>query len=744
MILRIPTISDFGIFADWRWDSGAVSDFKKYNVLYGWNYSGKTTLSRVFRMFELRARHADYPDAQASIRTPEGDYHSGDFNHPLAIKVFNEDFVAANIRWEDTIEPVLMLGEENIELQEHLSQKREDRRSKQEELTETKKRIQAQRQSLEEGLTSKAREIKNGLSLPDYDRPKLQSLIDSSDPKDLVVIDHEELQRHLDRYRSTNRLPKLKRVPSHTTMLPSVVEQSKGVLQTVVTASVIQELKEDPELSSWVEKGMELHQGRNHCRFCTGTLPPDLLKRLGQHFSDAYDKHIQSIDTLLATISRSKVDASLHAPAELYGEYQADYVKRGHRLLVRADDFNAELNKIAESLESKKESPFDEVPAPSIATDIDINVDIDSLNSIIDKHNARTEQFKAGKAESREALLQHHAAEAVRDLSYFEVTHSIEQLRRELERQQNDEKVLRADLLDLEARLSDTVKGAETINRHLESLLGRDDLRIDVTEDNKFQLIRRGCKASNLSSGEKTAISFAYFMTKLSERDAHLPETIIFIDDPVSSLDANHLFKIYARLRSIADCRQLFIATHNFELLNLFKRWLREKKYKKNACFYLVQRTTGARGDCASIVKMPEVLLKFESEYHYLFSLLHEFNSEPTTDYQSLYVLPNLARRFLEAFLSFKVPRNMRFRGKLRYMFKDDVEKEQVLKFVHEYSHQISLARSLHFPDLSECKQVVDLILTKARELDPEHFEALLEEMNGVCDVQQDAPSGAS
>jgi len=86
----------------------------------------------------------------------------------------------------------------------------------------------------------------------------------------------------------------------------------------------------------------------------------------------------------------------------------------------------------------------------------------------------------------------------------------------------------------------------------------------------------------------------------------------------------------------------------------------------------------------------------------------------------------------------------MRFRGKLRYMFKDDVEKEQVLKFVHEYSHQISLARSLHFPDLSECKQVVDLILTKARELDPEHFEALLEEMNGVCDVQQDAPSGAS
>ena len=39
-----------------------------------------------------------------------------------------------------------------------------------------------------------------------------------------------------------------------------------------------------------------------------------------------------------------------------------------------------------------------------------------------------------------------------------------------------------------------------------------EDIRIDVTDDDKFKLMRGEKVAQNLSEGEKTAISFAYFL----------------------------------------------------------------------------------------------------------------------------------------------------------------------------------------------------------------------------------------
>lgn len=55
-------IANFGSFTEFRWDTdvreshGAVGRFKKLNILYGRNYSGKTTLSRIFRSFEIGHR----------------------------------------------------------------------------------------------------------------------------------------------------------------------------------------------------------------------------------------------------------------------------------------------------------------------------------------------------------------------------------------------------------------------------------------------------------------------------------------------------------------------------------------------------------------------------------------------------------------------------------------------------------------------------------------------------------------
>ena len=45
MITKINRIRKFGVFQNMDW--GALPEFKKKNLIYGWNYSGKTTLSRL-------------------------------------------------------------------------------------------------------------------------------------------------------------------------------------------------------------------------------------------------------------------------------------------------------------------------------------------------------------------------------------------------------------------------------------------------------------------------------------------------------------------------------------------------------------------------------------------------------------------------------------------------------------------------------------------------------------------------
>ncbi|MDE1093317.1 AAA family ATPase, partial [Klebsiella pneumoniae] len=63
-------------------------------------------------------------------------------------------------------------------------------------------------------------------------------------------------------------------------------------------------------------------------------------------------------------------------------------------------------------------------------------------------------------------------------------------------------------------------------------------------------------------------------MTKLKENDNKMENTIVVVDDPVSSFDSNHLFHAYSFLRSNCDkAKQLFVFTHNFTYFKLIRDW---------------------------------------------------------------------------------------------------------------------------------------------------------------------------
>ncbi len=96
MIRSIPRIISFGVFADFHWHAG-IPQFKQYNLIYGWNYSGKTTLARVFRCFELKQPHADFADAQVQLKADDGVvHHLSSPDTAPTFRVFNTDFIRDN------------------------------------------------------------------------------------------------------------------------------------------------------------------------------------------------------------------------------------------------------------------------------------------------------------------------------------------------------------------------------------------------------------------------------------------------------------------------------------------------------------------------------------------------------------------------------------------------------------------------------------------------------------------------
>jgi len=120
MIKKIESIKGLGLF------KGNTSfpdniDFEKYNIIYGYNGSGKTSLSRALRFLEDKK----FPEfisnntsnVELSITTTAGKQELSLNNIKDCtenIRVFNTDFVWENIKWsENGAKGIATIGKEH-------------------------------------------------------------------------------------------------------------------------------------------------------------------------------------------------------------------------------------------------------------------------------------------------------------------------------------------------------------------------------------------------------------------------------------------------------------------------------------------------------------------------------------------------------------------------------------------------------------------------------------------------------
>jgi len=333
-VKKIKKIKNLGTFGGFQWQNNC-KEFEQYNFFYGWNYSGKTTLSRIFRCLETKTQHPDFPNAEFSLKTDNGNITQKDISKDYPIRVFNEDFIEHNFQWnnEDAkIEPVLILGEKAKDLENETKKLSKQKKEKGDELTRTKEKKESIEHDLERSLTGKASEIRNilGITNPrDFDKNKLEENINNiKDTYRSYILPNNEKENILKIYRSKKaekvnfEAPQLK--------LSTFISDVRDILAQKVTAQqIIEKLKANPELSDWVREGIDLHKNKRVCQFCGNPLRLERLEELNKHFSEEFNKLMNQIKEKGKEISDHIEEIkNLNFPdrARLFENLQSDFV----------------------------------------------------------------------------------------------------------------------------------------------------------------------------------------------------------------------------------------------------------------------------------------------------------------------------------------------------------------------------------------------------------------------------------
>ncbi|MGB9755831.1 MAG: AAA family ATPase [Desulfurella sp.] len=748
-VKKINSIRSFGQFTEFDWDEN-LSQFENYNFFYGWNCSGKTTLSRIFRSIEKRQLHKDYQNSTFSLELENNQKLTDkniDNNYP--IRVFNEDFIEDNFEWnnENTeIDPVLILGEESKELDKQLKQKEKEKKETEKQKNNNENEKNQKERDLQNKLTIKASEIRNILSITnpkEFDKNALEEKIEQikENFSEKILSDNK-----LENLRDVIASQKLNLISLSMTLdfkLGQYINDIKKILNNKVTAQkIIEKLNQNTRLSEWVKEGIDLHKNEDTCQFCGNSLTKERLDELNKHFSEEFNLLMKEIDEKEAELNHHIEyinQISFPDKARLYNEFQQDYEDLLNRFNEMKIQYINTVKSLIKELKRKKGKPFE-----TITIDQSINEDIEKeiinlfaeIKKIIKQQNNKVNSLAKEKEDAKEKIKLHYCAKFIQDEKYFELKNEITQLDEKIKNLEQKINNITEEIKEIEQKIKASAIGAKKLNEYLNNFFGDDRFKIEQTENGRYKLYRNDQIAKNLSTGERNIISLIYFFSKLEETNFDLGNSVIFIDDPVSSLDSNHMHKVYAFLcNKVKKIGQLFITTHNYDFFNLIKDLYKYGLGNKNGKFYLIKRIENKNQCYSTIEVLPDLLMKFKSEYNYLFSLLKEFNDTQDKDknsFEQLYLIPNILRRFFEMYLFMRYPNGKKFKEKANDFFTNisninGVENMKImaLKLMDEYSHEENPTYANNFPELPEIINSVSFILTCIKEKDSAHFVAL-------------------
>lgn len=776
-------IKDFGCYKDYKQhsQSGIGNDFNdgRINIFYGRNYSGKSTYSKIFQSIELKQLPEKYEKIDFEVKLANHRIiKSNEIGSELPIdcKVFNQRFIDDNIYLHndnklnsfqisigsDTNETLKKI--EDIRLNE-LKPRNEKLSQIELDITEKQQKTKISKDSLDSKLRTTASKIKN-LKNPSvvvgnkYDIRDIKEEFEkySAHFPILPLQDDEkavaELEKNVEQAKirilekNINKPQKIDLVSFDKNFnFTLFLENTKKLLSKVVSISnILDEYKDSPDKINWIKHGVDIHgDNPEKCVFCGNSIDSDLIKNLKLAFSD----ELRSLENELVLQNNrikseiQKLDAIPNINKEDYFKDSVSDIQNINKEIENNTDNRKRVLEILESKISEKQRDiFSKIEINDLNW-IDFSEIQVEINSLYDDTIKQIEQFEDRKTKSLDFLRRYYIVKEFPVPEFTKLSQEVDQLQEDMEKINLEQKILNEekekfekDISELEGSLKSESEAVKRINMILQNSLAHSEMSlksVDVEEGIYFEVSRNEERAYNLSEGEKSLIAFAYYITRLESLSTEeKSKTILFIDDPVSSLDENNIFYIYNLIFCLLKKKeflQYFLSTHNLDFLKYTNRFSNKKDY------YLIEKIKEAENipSKSYIKNLPNYMSNKVTEFVFLFEQIYRVatEDEDENNFSVFYNFPNNGRKFIETLLYFKYPDCQTNNDNKIINYFGGENAPFIQRINNEYSHgEDRFDRTRNPINTCEFKHDARIILGVLHRNDPEQFKSFLNNSN--------------
>ncbi|MBH0256465.1 AAA family ATPase [Helicobacter pylori] len=697
MAINIKKIKSFKAFCGL--DTIEMGEFKHYNVIFGNNGCGKTSLTRAFELLIPNNKHIEKYRTISADESPsiefeceKGNYKiepNSDIGVPFKVEIYNSDFLHNNaplnsefgLKKLDDGTIILegsVLGEETKEINQlkDFREKVEKRQKEIKDENDTENTLIAKQESeikkydkeiekIRKKMTSKTIQIAldeigiNNFYKVSKDKFKYQEDILKDLKKDFNELD--EAMKKFDGLKEMELPKDDQTIKNKLKFLFSFdIDKEAGKVSEKIKEHISKVGRE------FIEKGIKLQKEMpdNACPFCTQKIPHKIIQEYTSYFNKSVETFnqcsLEMSGTLKNILNQWNIKEILQSFEKFEPFMKKDFSKNKESLEKALEQIKVLLEELQKEVDKKEgaknKEEFQKIDKKLLEIQENIQKHVNETRKILNEKKKQKEKLEKLKTELKEARIkkakhdsydwQKIKKEAEIKLSVLNRGH--ERLNCLLEKIDNKLKKL------YEQKRPDI----EAINSYLKALnlpkySLHEDYRIvlnsDVLENSKAEMI--------LSDGEKTTLAFAYFLArlKLFYKKEDLKNLVVVIDDPISSLDEQRIYntsyivaKINQELAGEAlkdeDKVQVFVLTHNHtfmaRLINMVG---------KHARYFQLERNQNQ----LKIVCKNEVVGYFDTFYLLLFKEVYEFAKKEKVqdDFKEAINYGNKVRILLESFL---------------------------------------------------------------------------------------------
>lgn len=627
----------------------------KVTLIYGQNGSGKSTISGYFY------------DSQAD-KYRHCAFESPHISH---YQVFNQEYIDSKFARADYQPGIFTLSEANQESQDKINSNNKERAKLSARLEKLNEEI-AEKEGMKETIVDHcARDIFNRTV---NDRKSLSDFLDGA-----------KIKRSFYERMVATPLSDVRTTTEALTDKWRMLSQSEGTLvgeihippTTVLTEEAIKLMQEpvmpasSTQFSALIQKignADWVRQGQHYihddvCPFCQQSFNVMAFSReLIQMFDESYQT---SLGTLSQAAERLAQDCDNLAEFERRVATHA-FVDEGSPILSLVKTVNKGVQILLQQFLNKLKEPSQAITPENIQSALSsLQNEVDAFNTRVRENNLLAENFGQEKRTLSADVMAHlrricDEFFTERDRQLGELQNEVDTRLREVGILAAGKKTLDDETNTLTGQLSDIQPTINIINANLR-LLGITGFEIICHDDEmKLYRLRRGNEPEkaevfkSLSEGEKTIVSFLYFIESCS--GSLTPETVnpenklIVIDDPISSLSHNYIYEVAALIKrkiiKAAAARHVVILTHNmffFQEILLNSGRLQDNR-EAPVNWSLLRIIKSDYSSCEKL-SMHEML----NEYQALWQTLKDVRDEKTQPV----VLFNTMRNILEYYFSF-------------------------------------------------------------------------------------------